>query len=71
MGENDAELLSAKINSHGPNYGLRDDSIEGFKGILDFPSITNGLLRRGYPGKDVSKIMGGNLLRVYHAVLNE
>jgi membrane dipeptidase len=34
-------------------------------GIQDFPKITQGLLDRGYSPKDITKILGGNVLRVF------
>jgi membrane dipeptidase len=36
--------------------------------VSDMPNITAELLRRGYSDKDIRKIWGGNLLRVFKAV---
>lgn len=38
------------------------------RGVEDFPLITKALLERGYSKKDISKILGGNFLRVFKAV---
>ena len=43
--------------------GLRDCT-----DVSQFPNITSELLRRGYSGKEIRKIWGGNLLRVFHEV---
>ena len=39
----------------------------GLDGVEDFPKITEELLKRGYSKKDIRKILGGNLLRVFMA----
>lgn len=36
--------------------------------VADFPNLTKELLRRGYTEDDVSKILGGNILRVMEEV---
>jgi len=36
--------------------------------VADLPNLTKELLRRGYSESDVSKILGGNMLRVMEAV---
>jgi membrane dipeptidase len=40
---------------------------EGLDGVEDFPKITAGLVKRGYSKKDITKILGGNFLRVFAA----
>lgn len=42
---------------------------EGLEGVEDFPKITEELVKRGYSNKDIRKILGGNLLRVFKANL--
>jgi len=37
---------------------------KGMEDVSHLPRITEALLRRGYPEKDVEKILGGNTLRV-------
>ncbi len=39
----------------------------GLDGVEDFPKITEELIKRGYSKKDIRKILGGNLLRVFVA----
>ncbi len=40
---------------------------QGLEGVEDFPKITEELVKRGYSNKDIRKILGGNLLRVFVA----
>lgn len=40
-------------------------------GVEDFPNITKEMVARGYSKKDINKILGGNLLRVYQANENK
>ncbi|HUG16926.1 MAG TPA: membrane dipeptidase [Thermomicrobiales bacterium] len=52
--------------------GAMDDKmhgITGFESWYDFPSLTDGLLQRGFSDDDTRKIIGGNFLRVMRAVL--
>ena len=39
----------------------------GLEGVEDFPKITEELVKRGYNKKEITKILGGNLLRVFTA----
>jgi membrane dipeptidase len=41
---------------------------EGIDSAADLPKITQALLDRGYNEKDIHKILGGNLLRVFGEV---
>jgi membrane dipeptidase len=41
---------------------------EGLNSPADLPKITRALLERGYAATDCRKILGGNLLRVFHEV---
>jgi membrane dipeptidase len=41
---------------------------EGMDSAADLPKITQALLDRGYSEKDIHKILGGNLLRVFSEV---
>jgi membrane dipeptidase len=43
----------------------------GLEGVEDFPKITEELVNRGYSKKDIRKILGGNLLRVFAANENK
>jgi membrane dipeptidase len=40
----------------------------GMDDVSDFPALTVELVRRGYSDEDVTKILGGNLLRVFGEV---
>jgi membrane dipeptidase len=40
---------------------------EGMKDVSELPNITYELLRRGYSEKDIRKVLGENLLRVFAA----
>lgn len=42
--------------------------VPGIRTLADVPNITSGLLRRGYSPADVSKILGGNFLRVLETI---
>jgi membrane dipeptidase len=42
--------------------------IPGFNDDADAPNVTRELVRRGYSEKDIDKIWGGNLLRVWREV---
>lgn len=52
----------------GADMYPRTPSPEGIRGVHDYPNITRGLKMRGYSDEDVTKIMGGNLLRVWKKV---
>jgi membrane dipeptidase len=43
----------------------------GIETPAGFPALTEALLKRGYSADDVSKILGGNWVRVYRAVWGE
>jgi membrane dipeptidase len=43
-------------------------TVEGLGRAADIPSITHGLLTRGYSDADVQKIIGLNLLRIFRTV---
>ena len=40
----------------------------GLQDVSEFPNLVEELLRRGYSEEDISKILGGNLLRVWREV---
>ena len=44
---------------------------EGLDDVSDLPLITEKLLERGYPEKDIEKILGGNFLRVFEAAIGK
>jgi membrane dipeptidase len=71
-----ADEIEAAIQHAGDDYvALGSDffSLEGApRGLEDMsklPALTERLLRRGYGDATISKILGGNLLRVFEQVL--
>jgi len=48
--------------------GVGDSLPIGLKDVSQYPNLVTGLLQRGYSDKDVKKILGENLLRVWRAV---
>lgn len=49
--------------------GVGDSLPTGLKDVSDYPNLIAVLLQRGYSEKDIEKICGGNLLRVWREVL--
>jgi len=64
------------VKDDGPLY-LEDEIfgvgenrlIPDFENEDDFPNITECLVRRGYSNEDITKVLGGNFLRLLKAVL--
>jgi membrane dipeptidase len=48
--------------------GVSGATPEGIDSAADLPKITEALVERGYDASDIHKILGGNLLRVFHQV---
>jgi membrane dipeptidase len=48
--------------------GVGDSLPTGLKDVSQYPNIIYELLKRGYSDKDIQKICGGNLLRVWSRV---
>ncbi len=48
--------------------GVSGATPQGMDSAADLPKITQALLDRGYSEDDIKKILGGNLLRVFHQV---
>jgi membrane dipeptidase len=48
--------------------GVSGATPQGIDSAADLPKITQALLDRGYGEADIHKILGGNLLRVFHEV---
>jgi membrane dipeptidase len=48
--------------------GVSGQLPQGIDSPADFPKITEALMERGYSAEDCRKILGGNLLRVFHEV---
>jgi len=55
------------VKTDAPTWQMaREDSLA----FVNRPYATVGLVQRGYSDKDIAKIMGGNHLRVFQAVLD-
>ena len=48
--------------------GVNGQLPEGIDSVGDLPKVTAALMQRGYSAEDCRKILGGNLLRVFHEV---
>jgi len=48
--------------------GVSGATPQGIDSAADLPKITQALLDRGYSAGDIHKILGGNLMRVFHEV---
>ncbi len=48
--------------------GVSGQLPQGMDSAADLPKITEALMARGYSSEDCRKILGGNLLRVFHEV---
>jgi len=48
--------------------GVGDTLPVGLKDVSSYPRLIQGLLERGYSRKDIQKILGGNLVRVWKEV---
>ena len=51
-----------------PGDGPAEETIEGFTEYRQFINIARGLVSRGYSDRAISKILGGNWLRVFREV---
>ena len=49
----------------GSDFDGIDSAPKELKTVLDYPKFTQALIARGYSDKDISKVLGGNFLRVY------
>ena len=53
----------------GSDYdGVGDSLPIGLKDVSSYPTLVEGLLKRGYSEEDVKKVLSGNLLRVWRTV---
>lgn len=51
----------------GSDFDGINSAPKQLKTVLDYPVFTQALIARGYSNKDISKVLGGNFLRVYQA----
>ncbi len=49
----------------GSDFDGINSAPKELKTVLDYPIFTKALMARGYSNKDISKVLGGNFLRVY------
>jgi len=50
--------------------GVEDARVTGIEDVSKLPNITRGLVKRGYGVEAIGKILGGNFMRVFAAVLS-
>jgi membrane dipeptidase len=62
-----AKLVGVDYVGLGSDFDGIESAPLGLDGVEDFPKITEALVNRGYSKKDIEKILGGNLIRVFKA----
>ncbi len=55
----------------GSDFDGFTGQVQGLEDVSKLPNLTRGLLARGYPQEQIVKILGGNVLRVFHYVWGE
>jgi membrane dipeptidase len=58
------KLVGADYVGLGADYDGAESYPRGLDDVSKYPLITEALLKRGYSGKDVKKILGGNFIRL-------
>lgn len=53
----------------GSDFDGTETTLPGLEDVTRLPQLTEGLLKRGYSGEEIQKIMGGNFLRVLKQVI--
>ena len=62
------EMIGWDYVGIGSDYdGMGDQTPRGLESVSNFPDLVKGLLKEGVGDRDVSKVVGGNLLRVWEA----
>jgi membrane dipeptidase len=51
----------------GSDFDGINSAPKQLKTVLDYPLFTQALIARGYSNRDITKVLGGNFLRVYKA----
>ena len=64
------KLIGVDHVGMGSDFDGINSAPQGLEGVQDFPKITEELLKRGYRKKDIKKILGENVLRVFKANQN-
>jgi membrane dipeptidase len=49
----------------GSDFDGINSAPKELKTVVDYPQFTKALIARGYSNKEISKVLGGNFLRVY------
>jgi membrane dipeptidase len=57
------------IDIGGLLSGFPADYVKGLENPSEIPIITRALIKRGYRTEDTVKLIGGNVLRVFEAVV--
>ena len=50
--------------------GVGDSLPTGLKSVADYPNLIYLLLKKGYSEADITKILSGNVLRVWQQVMD-
>ncbi len=61
------KLIGVNHVGMGSDFDGINSAPKELNGVEDFPKITVALLQRGYSKKEIRKILGGNVLRVFAA----
>jgi membrane dipeptidase len=61
------DLIGVDHVGLGSDFDGINSAPKQLKTVLDYPLFTQALIARGYSDKDISKVLGGNFLRVYKA----
>ncbi len=62
------KLIGADYVGLGSDFDGINTSPEGLEDVTKLPEITKALLKKGYPEKDIKKILGENWLRIFEKV---
>src|SRR3954469_2127374 len=60
-----AKVAGADHTGLGSDFDGTPSMPQGLDSAADLPKITGALLKRGYTGEQIRKILGGNLMRVF------
>jgi membrane dipeptidase len=61
------KLVGVDYVGIGSDYDGIQATVSGLSDVSQLPNLTAEILRRGYSASDVSKILGGNMLRAMEA----
>ncbi|HEX4849968.1 MAG TPA: membrane dipeptidase, partial [Puia sp.] len=61
------KLVGVDYVGLGSDFDGIDSAPKGLNGVEDYPKVAKALKERGYSEKDIDKILGGNILRVFKA----